>query len=106
MSPADGGMILGGALMVGLIAYGIWHDYQQHREIEAARRAKAYEDLPSASSDVFEHETVPEGEPPLRWDDDVSTYDADPDVLDGESPEAYTDRTGIKMGQQPPKGVR
>ena len=82
MSPADGGMILGGALMVALVGYGVWRDFQEHREIEAARRAKAYEpeecplcpDLPSASSDVFNHETVPEATP-MRWDDDVSTYD-------------------------------
>lgn len=74
MSPASLAGLLGGALFAGAVALAAYFDWQKRQEAKAARRALVYYD---------------------GW--------RDPEVLDGESPEAYTERTGIKMGMAHPE---
>lgn len=84
MSPFDGGMILGGSIMVALIGYGILRDWQEHREAEAARHALAYYDT-WADADL------------IRDDDDC-----DPVAFR----ERYADDDDVVLHNQPTKDVR
>ncbi len=87
MSPASWAGILAGSFFAAGVVIAVYFNWQERQEAEAARRAKAYyagwKDripdtanlLPSASSDVFDHDAIRAATTPKRWDDDASRYD-------------------------------